>query len=232
MPTRTREAQAPGIDAILERAAGYLPPDRLDLVRDAYAFAAECHDGQTRRTGAPYIVHPLEVTKLVADLELDHAALAAALLHDVQEDCGIANGEIAERFGDEVAHLVEGLTKLDKLPLRVGGADGIGSSDQAQNLRKMFLAMAEDVRVVLVKLCDRLHNMRTLWALSPEKQERISRETMDIYARSPTVSASGRSSGSSRISPSATSNPRRTSRSPTASPPPAPRASDTSRTPP
>src|SRR5690606_38140832 len=134
-------------------------------------------------SGAPYITHPLEVTLAVAELELDHLALAAALLHDVQEDCGIPNEEIAARFGDEVARLVDGLTKLERMPLRIGEAapDSLGHV-QAQNLRKMFLAMAEDIRVVLIKLCDRLHNMRTLDALPPEKQKRIALETMEIFA--------------------------------------------------
>ena len=167
---------------MLDRARSYLPADRIELISDAYRFAAESHEGQLRRTGEPYITHPVEVTELVTDLELDQAALAAALLHDVQEDCGVPNAVIAARFGDDVAQLVEGLTKLDKLPLNVGDEDGLGGGVQAQNLRKMFLAMAEDVRVVLIKLCDRLHNMRTLWALPPEKQRRIAHETMEIFA--------------------------------------------------
>ncbi|MEX2081309.1 MAG: bifunctional (p)ppGpp synthetase/guanosine-3',5'-bis(diphosphate) 3'-pyrophosphohydrolase [Dehalococcoidia bacterium] len=151
-------------------------------MREAYLFAAMCHDGQKRKTGDPYISHPIEVTYSVAELELDERALVAGLLHDVQEDCGIANEEIARRFGPEVAHLVDGLTKLEKLPINLEGAIGSPDSMQAQNLRKMFLAMAEDIRVVLIKLCDRLHNMRTLWAFNEEKQRRIARETMEIFA--------------------------------------------------
>ena len=172
-----------GIDAILERAGSYLPADRLPLIQEAYEFAAECHAGQTRSSGAPFITHPLAVTLAVTELELDHHAVAAALLHDVQEDCGIENATIAARFGDEVAHLVDGLTKLEKLPIRIGegGQPAMGTM-QAQNLRKMFLAMAEDIRVVLIKLCDRLHNMRTLDALRPDKQRRIALETQEIYA--------------------------------------------------
>ena len=171
------------IDTLLARAAEYLPEDRLDLVRDAFAFAAECHAGQTRRTGDPYITHPIAVTELVAGLELDQHALAAALLHDVQEDCGIPNERIRERFGDDVARLVDGLTKLDKLPIKFAPSDiAARTGVQAQNLRKMFLAMAEDIRVVLIKLCDRLHNMRTLWAFEAQKQRRIARETMEIFA--------------------------------------------------
>ncbi|MGK2966386.1 MAG: HD domain-containing protein, partial [Tepidiformaceae bacterium] len=170
------------IEAVLKRAAEYLPAERLDIVNEAYTFAEECHRGQLRRTGEPYITHPVAVTYQVAGLELDANALAAALLHDVQEDCGIANDVIAEKFGVEVARLVDGLTKLEKLPMHL--RTGVNSNEgvQAQNLRKMFLAMAEDIRVVLIKLCDRVHNMRTLYAFSIEKQQRIARETMEIYA--------------------------------------------------
>ena len=173
----------PDISALLDAAAAYLAPERLELVSDAYDFAAECHTGQMRKSGAPYITHPIEVTELVVGLELDQYAIAAALLHDVQEDCGIPNEVIAEKFGDPVAELVEGLTKLEKLPLRMDESPQAARMGlQAQNLRKMLLAMAEDLNVVLIKLCDRLHNMRTLGALSPEKQIRIARETLDIYA--------------------------------------------------
>jgi GTP pyrophosphokinase len=168
---------------VLRAAARYLPADRLDILREAYAFAEECHRGQTRRSGEPFITHPVAVTIAVAELELDQYALAAALLHDVQEDCGIPNAAIEDRFGPEVAKLVDGLTKLDKLPLHVGDTqtESLGHM-QAQNLRKMLLAMAEDIRVVLVKLCDRLHNMRTLDALPEHKQKRIALETMEIFA--------------------------------------------------
>ncbi len=179
MSVLERSPESPAVTDLLDRVRTYLPEDRVGLVADAYAFAEESHDGQMRRTGDPYISHPLEVTKLVADLELDQPSLVAALLHDVQEDCGVPNEEIAERFGEDAAELVEGLTKLDSLPLRVG-EDGGGV--QAQNLRKMLLAMAADVRVVLIKLCDRLHNMRTLYALPAEKQRRIAHETMEIFA--------------------------------------------------
>lgn len=172
------------VERIIERAAEYLPQERLPLIREAYQFAEACHRGQTRQSGAPYISHPVEVTLEVAGLELDHFALAAAFLHDVQEDCGIENKELERRFGSEVAQLVDGLTKLEKMPIRIGalGEQESLSRVQAQNLRKMFLAMAEDIRVVLIKLCDRLHNMRTLGALPPEKQKRIALETMEIFA--------------------------------------------------
>jgi GTP pyrophosphokinase len=173
----------PGVDEILSAVARYLPPHRFDIIREAYAFAEECHRGQTRRSGDPFITHPVAVTLAVTELELDHFALAAALLHDVQEDCGIPNQEIEARFGAEVARLVDGLTKLEKMPLRVGEmqTESLGHM-QAQNLRKMLLAMAEDIRVVLIKLCDRLHNMRTLDALPAAKQKRIALETMEIFA--------------------------------------------------
>jgi guanosine-3',5'-bis(diphosphate) 3'-pyrophosphohydrolase len=169
-------------DTVLKRAANYLPAERLEAVREAYEFAAKCHEGQVRKTGHPYITHPVAVTYLVANLELDQQALMAALLHDVQEDCGIANDVIVEKFGARVGKLVDGLTKLDKLPMNVGGIDPARGTAQAQNLRKMFLAMAEDVSVVLIKLCDRLHNMRTLWAFPEEKQKRIAYETQEIFA--------------------------------------------------
>lgn len=169
-------------DALMKRAAQYLPAERLDGIREAYEFAAECHKGQLRNTGDPYITHPVAVTQLAANLELDQQALMAALLHDVQEDCGIPNEVLVEKFGARVGRLVDGLTKLDKLPMNVGGIDPARGTAQAQNLRKMFLAMAEDVTVVLIKLCDRLHNMRTLWAVKPEKQRRIALETQEIFA--------------------------------------------------
>ena len=184
MAVRTEDpvAQDVEFDAVLNRAAEYLPADRLDVIRQAYEFAAKCHEGQLRKTGDPYITHPVAVTYLVANLELDQQALIAALLHDVQEDCGVANETITEMFGVRVGRLVDGLTKLDKLPMNVGGIDPARGTAQAQNLRKMFLAMAEDVTVVLIKLCDRLHNMRTLWAFPPEKQRRIALETQEIFA--------------------------------------------------
>jgi GTP pyrophosphokinase len=182
VPTQEQASSTVTIDALLQRAAQYIPEERLGIVRDAFEFASECHQGQVRKTGDPYITHPVAVAELVANLELDHLALAAALLHDVQEDCGIPNEVLAEKFGPRVAKLVDGLTKLDKLPMNVATIDPGRGSVQAQNLRKMFLAMAEDISVVLIKLCDRLHNMRTLWAFPADKQKRIALETQEIFA--------------------------------------------------
>lgn len=184
MAVRAEEPKTQDVefDAVLRRAAEYLPADRLEGVRQAYEYAAACHEGQLRKTGDPYITHPVSVAYMVANLELDQQALMAALLHDVQEDCGVSNETITEMFGPRVGKLVDGLTKLDKLPMNVGGVDPTRGTAQAQNLRKMFLAMAEDISVVLIKLCDRLHNMRTLWAFPAEKQRRIALETQEIFA--------------------------------------------------
>ena len=167
---------------LVARAGDNVSPERAHLIEDAYGFAAECHDGQLRKSGDPYIVHPVDAAMTIAGLNLDGAAIAAALLHDVVEDCGVPNQEIVRRFGDDVAHLVEGVTKLSRLSL-LRPEDPVWDEDvQAGNLRKMFLAMAEDIRVVIIKLADRLHNMRTLDALEPARQLRIARETMEIYA--------------------------------------------------
>ncbi len=167
---------------IVARAGEALSPERVKLIEEAYAFADACHAGQERDSGDPYIVHPVDAALTVAGLNLDVAAITAALLHDVVEDCGVANAEIAERFGEDVAHLVDGVTKLSRLNLLRPDDSTWDETIQADNLRKMFLAMAEDIRVVIIKLADRLHNMRTLDALSPARQKRIARETMEIYA--------------------------------------------------
>ena len=172
----------PAASEIIARAGENLPPERARLIEEAYVFATDAHEGQNRKTGEPYIVHPIDAAMTVASLNLDGAAIAAALLHDVVEDCGVANEEISEKFGPDVARLVEGVTKLNRInllrPEDVAWDEGV----QADNLRKMFLAMAEDIRVVVIKLADRLHNMRTLEGLEPEKQVRVARETMEIYA--------------------------------------------------
>ncbi|MFN0095630.1 MAG: RelA/SpoT family protein [Dehalococcoidia bacterium] len=168
---------------VLDSAGRYLPPERLGMLREAYTFAEACHRGQARKAGGPYITHPLEVTEMATRFELDEEALAAALLHDVQEDCGVTNDDLSARFGANVARMVDGLSKLDKLPINFASDDQTArDSVQAQNLRKLFLAMAEDIDVVLIKLCDRVHNMETLWAFRPEKQRRIARETLEIFA--------------------------------------------------
>ena len=166
--------------ALLEKAKEYLPPAKVALVEAAYEFALKAHEGQVRKSGDPYVDHPLQTATILANLQLDAATLAAALLHDVPEDCKVPLSEIEAKFGPEVSKLVDGATKLGKLSLRRGEARKRES--QAQNLRKMLIATAEDLRVVLIKLADRLHNMQTLAPLSPEKRRSISQETLDIYA--------------------------------------------------
>ncbi|MFQ6019859.1 MAG: RelA/SpoT family protein, partial [Dehalococcoidia bacterium] len=169
-------------EGLRAKAAEYLPPKGVALVEDAYGFAAQCHEGQLRRSGDPVITHPLHAATTIADLQLDAAAVAAALLHDVQEDCEVSNATLEKRFGREVATLVDGVTKLGQIPWQ-SPEQRVGDEQiQAENLRKMFLAMAQDLRVVIIKLADRLHNMLTLSALTPEDQARISKETMEIYA--------------------------------------------------
>ncbi|KPK47066.1 MAG: (p)ppGpp synthetase [Dehalococcoidia bacterium SM23_28_2] len=169
-------------EELFKKAGQYLPAKGISLVKDAYQFAAERHEGQFRLSGDPVISHPLHTALTIVDLQLDAAAVAAALLHDVQEDCGVANGALEKQFGREVAKLVNGVTKLGQLPLQAPIQPSGEEEMQAENLRKMFLAMAEDLRVVIIKLADRLHNMQTLHPLPPADQERISRETMEIYA--------------------------------------------------
>src|ERR1700757_4454004 len=168
------------LDARLEELLAKLRKNRPSedpwLVRRAYEIAAERHRAQVRRSGEPYLTHLLEVAHILADMRLDATTLTAALLHDVIEDTEFPVSRIEERFGTEVAHLVEGVTKIGRLNMMAPEAR------QAENVRKMVLAMVNDVRVVLVKLADRLHNMRTLEYLDPAKQQRISRETLDIYA--------------------------------------------------
>ncbi len=167
---------------ILSKAGDAIPPEREKLVSEAYEFASNAHEGQLRESGDPYIVHPVDAAATVSSLNLDGAAIAAALLHDVVEDCGVPLDEISRRFGPDVAKLVEGVTKLGRLALVRPEDSAWDEQVQADNLRRMFLAMAEDLRVVVIKLADRLHNMRTLGYLSRSKQLRIARETMEIYA--------------------------------------------------
>jgi guanosine-3',5'-bis(diphosphate) 3'-pyrophosphohydrolase len=165
---------------LIQKAKEYLPPQKVDLVKAAYDFALHAHEGQKRVSGASYLDHPVQTATLLADFKLDATTLAAALLHDVPEDCGVPLTEIEAKFGPEVSKLVDGVTKLGKLSLRRGEASKRES--QSQNLRKMLIAMAEDLRVVFIKLADRLHNMHTLDALPPEKQLSIAQETLEIYA--------------------------------------------------
>ncbi|MFC1917778.1 RelA/SpoT family protein [Chloroflexota bacterium] len=163
-----------------EKAQGYLPPEKIAVLEDAFRFAAEAHQGQVRKSGGPFLEHPLQTALILAGLQLDASSLAAALLHDITEDCGIPIEDIAAKFGDEIAKLVDGVTKLGKVPLVTSG-DGV-SSVQAENLRKMLVAMAQDLRVVFIKLADRLHNMSTLGALPADRQRSIAQETLEIYA--------------------------------------------------
>src|SRR6202521_4579591 len=154
----------------------YLKPKDVARLADAYRFAEAAHAGKPRQSGDPYISHPLAVAEILADWHLDGQTLMAALLHDVTEDTSVTKDEISDTFGKPVAELVDGVSKLDRIEFQSA------EDAQAENFRKMLLAMARDVRVILIKLADRLHNMRTLEAVEPEKQERIARETLEIYA--------------------------------------------------
>ncbi len=161
---------------LLRRVRTNRPNDDMELVRSAYRFSLEHHTGQTRASGQPYLVHPLEVALILADMKLDTTAIAAGLLHDSVEDTSVTIEEISAKFGDQVAHIVEGVTKISKIDF------ASREEAQAENVRKMMLAMVDDIRVVLIKLADRLHNMRTLEHLSPERQGKIAKETLEIYA--------------------------------------------------
>jgi GTP diphosphokinase / guanosine-3',5'-bis(diphosphate) 3'-diphosphatase len=154
----------------------YLQPDQVEKVQLAYQFSAKAHDGQKRISGEPYIHHPLEVARILGEMHMDHQTLMAAILHDVIEDTPTAKTEIRRKFGKGVAELVDGVSKLDKIQF-----ESVAEA-QAHNFRKMLMAMSNDIRVILVKLADRLHNMRTLEALKPEKRRRIAHETLEVYA--------------------------------------------------
>jgi GTP pyrophosphokinase len=169
------------VNALIEKVGSYLSEDKIDLVKAAYEFASRAHRGQVRKTGEPYLEHPLNTAMILAEYHLDAETLAAALLHDVPEDCGVSLKEIEAKFGLQVVKLVDGVTKLSKLANRAR-TEETKSKVQAENLRKMLLATAEDLRVVLIKLADRLHNMRTLGALPAEKRHAIAQETLEIYA--------------------------------------------------
>ena len=162
-------------EPLLRVATTYLRPSDLELLEQAFHLAARAHEGQFRKSGEPYLIHPLSVAVILAEWHLDPQALCAALLHDTVEDTGTTTQEITEQFGPSVSELVEGVSKLDRLEFQTE------QQAQAENFRKMLLAMARDVRVILIKLADRLHNMRTLGAMKSDKQRRIARETLDIY---------------------------------------------------
>ena len=162
-----------------EKAEAYLPAEKIAVVEEAYQFAAEAHQGQMRLSGDPFVEHPVQTAIILAELQLDAASLAAALLHDVPENCGIPVEKIKDKFGLEIGRLVDGVTKLGKVSWQAAGT--APREVQAENLRKMLVAMAEDLRVVFIKLADRLHNMRTLDALAPEKQQSVAQETLEIY---------------------------------------------------
>lgn len=171
---------------LISRVKKYHPSDDISMIEKAYRTASEAHKDQVRKSGEPYIIHPLCVAIILADLELDKETIVAGLLHDVVEDTIMTEEEITQEFGADVALLVDGVTKLQQLQLSGSTQSQSGDNDrvemQAENLRKMFLAMAKDIRVIMIKLADRLHNMRTLKHMPPEKQQRIARETLDIYA--------------------------------------------------
>jgi guanosine-3',5'-bis(diphosphate) 3'-pyrophosphohydrolase len=176
-----------GVERLLKIIDEYLPPEKVAIINKAYDYAMKAHEGQLRKSGEPYLEHPLQVAVTLAELQMDTSTLAAALLHDVLENCGVPLQEIVEEFGPEVGKLVDGVTKLGKISLNVPGEviqrqNENTRNEQAENLRKMLVAMAEDLRVVFIKLADRLHNMKTLDALEPEKQLRIARETAEVYA--------------------------------------------------
>ena len=168
--------RATGISQLLEKLEAYLPPAQVEQVRDAYEFGAEKHRGQKRMSGEPYITHPVAVADILADLHLDADTIAAAILHDVIEDTPTAKAEIAGLFGLVVAELVDGVSKLDQIQFKNR------QEAQAESFRKMLLAMVRDIRVIMVKLADRMHNMRTVGAMPPVKRRRTARETLEIYA--------------------------------------------------
>ena len=164
------------IDELVAKVNAYDPSLDGTWLRRVYETADRAHEGQHRASGESYIAHPLAVASILADLEMDRQTIAAALLHDVVEDTSVTSDEVAAQFGEEIAQLVDGVTKLTRIPYQSK------EDAQVENLRKMFMAMARDIRVIIIKLADRLHNMRTLASLPPAKQMTIARETLDIYA--------------------------------------------------
>jgi guanosine-3',5'-bis(diphosphate) 3'-pyrophosphohydrolase len=176
LPTEVAKKIEADFHHMLDTVIANRPGDDVNLIRWAWIFCVQHHAGQKRASGEPYIIHPLEVAQVLAEWKMDSTAIAAGLLHDAVEDTDVTPADIAKRFGEQVAHIVEGVTKLDKIKF------ANREDHQAENIRKMLLAMVTDVRVVIIKLADRLHNMRTLEHLKPEKQQRIARETLEIYA--------------------------------------------------
>jgi guanosine-3',5'-bis(diphosphate) 3'-pyrophosphohydrolase len=166
----------PGVKELLAKVSSYLPAEQVERIRTAAEFGAAAHQGQTRVSGEPYITHPVAAAVILADLHLDADTIVGAILHDVIEDTPIAKSDIAQRFGNDVAEIVDGVTKLDQIRFKNR------EEAQAENFRKMLLAMVRDLRVILVKLADRTHNLRTIEALAPAKRRQIARETLDIYA--------------------------------------------------
>jgi RelA/SpoT family (p)ppGpp synthetase len=168
--------RAPGIGQLTSKIEGYLPADQVERVREAFEYAETAHKGQKRKSGEAFITHPIAVADILADLHLDGATIAAAILHDVVEDTPSSMAEVEQKFGKEVAEIVDGVTKLDQVQFKSR------KEAQAESFRKMILAMVRDIRVIMVKLADRTHNMRTLSAMPPEKRRAVARETLDIYA--------------------------------------------------
>ena len=166
----------PSINNLKKRLRSYLTEEQISQVVRAYYFAEKAHEGQYRRSGDPYITHPLAVANILVDMHMDYASLMAAMLHDVIEDTGVSKEQLAEEFSLEVAELVDGVSKIAQIKFESK------AEQQAENLRKMMLAMTRDIRVILVKLADRLHNMRTLHVMRAEKRKRIATETLEIYA--------------------------------------------------
>ncbi len=164
------------IDTLSHRLSSYLDPEQVNVVKRAYYYAEQAHTGQYRRSGEPYITHPLAVANILASIHMDYQSLVVAMLHDVIEDTGIGKDAIVDQFGDTIADIVDGVSKLAKI------GHETQAEKQAKNFQKMALAMAQDLRVIIVKLSDRLHNMRTLGAMPPEKKRRIAKETLEIYA--------------------------------------------------
>ena len=154
----------------------YLEPEKVAIILRAFEVGAHAHQGQTRKTGEPYILHPVAVARILANMRMDYGSVAAAILHDTIEDTTLTRKEIESRFGEEIADLVEGVTKLDKMKFRTR------VEADAESFRKLMLAMSRDLRVIFIKLADRMHNMRTLGSMNPQSRRRIARETLDIYA--------------------------------------------------